>query len=138
MVLSEFLFKDILTYTYKYPIPFQLWYISALIECVIISPLIYYIIKKIGYISVPILVLLWFFNIIDYPVALFSIGCFLSINDISFDRNIKKSKYIMIVSLFIIFTIIKTYLSYYDFKYGNILGNVVVLLGVASIWIAYD
>ena len=32
----------ILKYTYKYPIPFQLWYIDALIKCVIISPIIYY------------------------------------------------------------------------------------------------
>ena len=32
----------------------------------------------------------------------------------------------------------KTYLSYYDFSYIGILGNVVILLGVISIWMAYD
>ena len=138
MVLSEFSFQEILKYTYRYPIPFQLWYISALIECVIISPLIYYIIKKVGYISGPILVLLWFFNIIDYPIALFSIGCFLSINNISFNRSVSKLKYIIVLLLFVIATIMKTYLSYYDFSYIDILGNVVILLGVISIWIAYD
>ena len=138
MVLSEFSFKEILKYTYKYPIPFQLWYISALIECVIISPLIYYIIKKVGYISGPILVILWFFNIVDYPIALFSIGCFLSINNISFNRSVSKLKYITVLLLFVIATIIKTYLSYYDSSYIGILGNVVILLGVISIWMAYD
>ena len=138
MILSEFSFQEILQHTYKYPIPFQLWYISSLIECVIISPLIYYIIKKIGYISGPILVILWFFNIIDYPIALFSIGCFLSINNISFSRSSSKLKYITILLLFLITTIIKTYLSYYDFSYIGILGNAVILLGVVSIWMAYD
>ena len=138
MILSEFSFQEILKYTYKYPIPFQLWYISALIECVIISPLIYYIIKKTGYVSGPILVLLWFFNIIDYPIALFSIGCFLSINNISFNRSVSKLKYITVLLLFVIATIIKTYLSYYDSSYIGILGNVVILLGVISIWMAYD
>ena len=133
MILSDFSFQEILKYTYKYPIPFQLWYISALIECVIISPLIYYIIKKTGYVSGPILVLLWFFNIIDYPIALFSIGCFLSINNISFNRSVSKLNYIIVLLLFIIATIMKTYLSYYDCSYIDILGNVVILLGVISI-----
>lgn len=94
--------------------------------------------KKVGYISGPILVLLWFFNIIDYPIALFSIGCFLSINNISFNRSISKLNYIIVLLLFIIATIMKTYLSYYDCSYIDILGNVVILLGVISIWIAYD
>ena len=138
MILNEFSFQEILKYTYKYPIPFQLWYISALIECVIISPLIYYIIKKTGYVSRPILAILWFFNIIDYPIALFSIGCFLSINNISFNRSVSKLKYITVLLLFVIATIMKTYLSYYDFSYIGILGNVVILLGVISIWMAYD
>lgn len=138
MILSEFSFQEILKYTYKYPIPFQLWYINALIECVIISPLIYYIIKKTGYVSGPILVILWFFNIIDYPIALFSIGCFLSINNISFNKSVSKLKYITVLLLFVIATIMKTYLSYYDFSYIGILGNVVILLGVISIWMAYD
>ena len=72
--------------------------------------------KKIGYVSGPILVLLWFFNIIDYPIALFSIGCFLSINNISFNRSVSKLKYIIVLLLFVIATIMKTYLSYYDFS----------------------
>ena len=47
MIIGELSFKEIIKYTYVYPIKFQLWYIDALIECVIISPIIYYITKKI-------------------------------------------------------------------------------------------
>lgn len=51
--------------------------------------------------------ILWFFNIIDYPIALFSIGYFLSINNISFNRSVSKLKYITVLLLFVISTIIK-------------------------------
>lgn len=138
MVLSEFSLQEILKYTYKYPIPFQLWYISALIEGVIISPLIYFVIKRMGSISGPILLILWFFNILDYPRALFSIGCFIAVNEISFNKEFKKSTYITIVISFIICTLIKTYLSYSDISYLGIIGNLVILLGGISIWMSYD
>lgn len=138
MVLSEFSFREILKYTYIYPIPFQLWYISALIECVIISPIIYYLIKKIGPISGYILFILWILSILKYPIALFSIGAYLSIRDINLELKVSKLTYRTILILFIILTGVKTYLSYFDVSYINFLGNIVILLGVLSIWIGYD
>lgn len=138
MVFSEFSFKEIIKYTYIYPIPFQLWYISSLIKCVIISPLIYFAIKSVGIVSGPILFLLWFFNILEYPIALFSIWAYIAIKKITFNRNIKKSKYITILILFIITTLISTYLLYFDLPYLDIMNNLVRLLGIISIWIGYD
>ena len=138
MVLSEFSFKEILKYMYVYPIPFQLWYISALIECVIISPIIYYLIKKIGSISGYILFILWILSILKYPIALFSIGAYLSIIDINLELKVNTLTYRTILILFIILTGVKTYLSYFDVSYINFLGNIVILLGVLSIWIGYD
>ena len=138
MVLSEFSFKEILKYTYVYPIPFQLWYISALIECVIISPIIYYLIKKIGQISGYILFICWILSIIKYPIALFSIGAYLAIRDINLELKLNTLTYRTILILFIILTGVKTYLSYFDVSYFNFLGNIVILLGVLSIWIGYD
>ena len=138
MVLSEFSFKEILKYTYIYPIPFQLWYISALIECVIISPIIYYLIKKIGQISGYILFIFWILSILNYPIALFSIGAYLSIRDINLELKLNTLIYRTILILFIILTGVKTYLSYFAVSYINFLGNIVILLGVLSIWIGYD
>lgn len=138
MIISEFSFKDIIKYTYVYPIPFQLWYISALIECVIISPIIYYLIKKIGQISGYIFFILWISSILKYPIALFSIGAYLSIRNINLELKLNTLTYRAIVILFIILTGVKTYLSYFDVSYINFLGNIVILLGVLSIWIGYD
>lgn len=138
MVLSEFSPQEIFKYTYRYPIAFQLWYISALIECVIISPVIYYVIKKVRYISGPILISLWFFNILDYPTALFSIGCWIALNNVNLNSNVKKSTCIIITILFIVVTLLKAYLSYFEFTYLDLLGNLVILLGVISIWFIYD
>ena len=39
MIVSKFTLKQLFDYTFKYPIPFQLWYISDLIKLVIIHQL---------------------------------------------------------------------------------------------------
>ena len=69
MIVSEFNLKQLFEYTFKYPIPFQLWYILDLIKLVIISPIIYYIVKLVGKIYASIIIVLWFINIVEFPVT---------------------------------------------------------------------
>lgn len=80
----------------------------------------------------------WILSILKYPIALFSIGAYLSIRDINLELKLNTLIYRTILILFIILTGVKTYVSYFDVSYFNFLGNMVILLGVLSIWIGYD
>ena len=138
MILSEFSIKKIIEYTYVNPIPFQLWYIADLIKCVIVSPVIYYLVKKIGKVSGPILIILWFFRILEFSISLFSLGAFIAINNIQFNVKVKKTTYIIIAIIFLSLNFIKIYFSSSQSVYLDMLSQIVIILGMISIWIGYD
>ena len=73
MIVNDFSIKQLFDYTFKYPIPFQLWYISDLIKLVIISPIIYYVVKFIGKVYAPIIIVSWIVNLIKFPLVFFSL-----------------------------------------------------------------
>lgn len=134
MIVKKFTLKQLFEYTFKYPIPFQLWYISDLIKLVIISPIIYYVIKFTNKIYIPIIFTLLFLNTLEFPIVFYSIGCYLSINNISLKLKLKKKYLIfMIISFFSLITIM--IFSIYD---KSILLNLIRILGILIIWNSYD
>ena len=139
MLVTRFSLKDIFKYTFIYPIPFQLWYIKSLMGCVIISPVVYYGIKYLDKLFISVIIVLWFINIVGFPIAMFSVGAFISIKDIKVDKKELSGKianYLLV--LWIVFLVIKTRLAFYGLSWLYLIDNTSKILGIAAFWTCYD
>ena len=134
----DFNINQLFDYTFKYPIAFQLWYISDLIKLVIISPIIYYIVRLVGKLYAPIIILLWFINIIEFPITFFSLGCYLALDYFKLDFKDKKSITIAISIGFILMCVIRIFIPVELNNVSEIALNIIRLSGILSIWFGYD
>lgn len=83
------------------PICYQFWFIRDLLVVIMLSPIVYYAIKKFNLIYLGLLGLLWLFNL-DTGITgisvvaffFFSIGAVFAINSYDFIRVIRRVKYI--------------------------------------------
>lgn len=133
MIVNDFSIKQLFDYTFKYPIPFQLWYISDLIKLVIISPIIYYVVKFIGKVYAPIIIVSWIVNLIKFPLVFFSLGCYLAINYPKLDFKIN-SKFVKVI----IVAFLTSVTGSVFIMNKEILLCLVRALGILSIWLGYD
>lgn len=137
MIVSNFTLDELFKYTFKYPIPFQLWYIYELMKIVVISPVIYYCIRIISKASCPTLILLWILGYMEYPIVFFGIGSYLAINEVQIDKRIDKKYIVILGAVFFIALLFKTKLSYSE-KEVEILSKIVIVFGILLIWYWYD
>lgn len=138
MIVKKFTAKQLWDYTFKYPIPFQLWYISDLIKLVIISPIIYYVVRLIGRVYAVIAIILWITGIINFPIAFFSLGCYLALYYPELDFKIKNAKLMFILISFFICVIGRVLTMDNVNNISEILLCIVRILGILSLWFGYD
>ena len=122
-----------------YPIDGPMWYVRDLIVMVILSPVIYYFIKKTGKLGVAILGLSWFFirpllgfgylTMFLTASFFFSMGAYFSIKRINFVNYMRKMKYSPFLYLFICVADTLTKRTEYNF----FIHNVGILAGVVSV-----
>lgn len=142
-IVADYNFVELFRNTYIYPLPYQFWYIRALMLNVIISPIIYYVIVNLKDKALPIIVVFWFFDVIYYPILMFAIGACLAIGDYDLYFKDLKGKIGLLGMGFIAGIIIKTAiiympeLPYHD--YLELLGeNIIILFGIPFAWLFYD
>lgn len=138
MIVRNFTAKQLWDYTFKYPIPFQLWYISDLIKLVIISPIIYYVVRLIGKLYGLIAVILWITGIINFPVTFFSLGCYLALYYPKLDFKIKSNKVVFIFISFLMCVIARALTMNNTNNISEVLLSIVRILGILSLWFGYD
>ena len=146
------------------PVAFQLWFMRSLIFIVIISPIIYILVRYL-YIVPVIAAFAAFFLEIPIPyittdaLLFFTIGAFLAIHKINIDRKANKYLGILLFAAWLILLAIKTNMSYTDIPIVNdpfnnnpfannatavstttiyILHQLSILLGCISVWSLYD
>ena len=142
-IVANYNFAELFKNTYIYPLPYQFWYIRALMLNVIISPIIYYVIVKLKNNALPVITVFWFFDVIYYPILMFSIGACLAIGDYDLYFKNLKSKLGLLGLGFLAGLIIKTTIIYmanlpYQ-EYLELLGeNVIILFGIPFVWLLYD
>lgn len=142
-IITDYNLIELFKNTYIYPLPYQFWYIRALMLNVIISPIIYYVIVKLKNKALVVITVLWFFNIIYYPILMFAMGACLSIGEYDLYFKKLKSKLIYLFVGFVLGLIIKTTIIYmpnlpYQ-EYLELIGeNVIILFGVPFSWMVYD
>ena len=125
-------------------IPYQLWFLRDLIILTILSPIIYWFIKRTSYLFLITFFFIWLFTIDNLlftseAIFFFSVGSFISINKINLLEK-KSLKPILFIIPWIIILFLKIYceLIYGKTLITSILLKVSILIGLFAIWFLYD
>lgn len=133
-----------------YPINGPLWYVRDLMVMVVISPIIYILIRRMRGWFVTLLSLVWFFSPILFPLGdyrglfiialfFFSWGAFYSIQKENIVLLFRKYKFLCFV--YLVFAIVNTLIR--NMNYNVFVDNTGIIIGVissfviASYWIEY-
>lgn len=125
------------------PIPYQLWFLRDLLTIIIITPLIYWLIKYIKAAMIPILFIVWLcFNDLFFfkslSIFFFYLGSYTSIKKIDI---IQKKRHTLIFS--ILWLLLITIRTIFVIKYNpsfiiSLLQTLSIFLGIVSVWGIYD
>jgi peptidoglycan/LPS O-acetylase OafA/YrhL len=126
------------------PVPFQLWFLRYLMLLCIISPLIYYLIKKTKYIYLIFILLAWFifYSEVDWAlisITFFSVGAFIAIHEIQvpdFNKNYLLPASVILGWIFLSYIACIIYED--NFVVKCLIRNVAILCGLAAVWLLYD
>ena len=142
-IIADYNALELFKNTYIYPLPYQFWYIRALMINVLISPIIYYVIDKLKDKALVVIIVFWFFDVIYYPILMFAVGaCFAIDNfDLHFDKY--KDKGYLFGLGYILAILLKTVLIYFpqipEYDYVLLLAeNIIILCGLPFAWFLYD
>lgn len=145
-LIEEYSLIRILKTIFINPVPYQLWFIRDLIILIILSPLLYRLIKSFKLFILIFFLLTWlfefnFFIFSNEALFFFTLGLYFALNGISLNQPILKVFSAPLIFLWITIVLIKTLLILFQFEIEWIitaLTKLSVLIGVLSIWGAYD
>ena len=148
-------FEDFLINIFITPIPLQFWFIRDLFILVVLSPIIYYLIKFSRGLILVVFAVIWFLNLLiplNESIALlfFAIGSFLGINEVNI--NIKSSvnygrSFIILWLFTIYFQTLFIYITDQNVSvlkiiqnnfFLNALDKIGILIGLFGVWSFYD
>lgn len=128
-------------------IAFQFWFIQDLIVLVLITPLLYRLIKYFNYSILLLFIIAWFSEFSFYffasqSILFFTIGALLSIKKVEL-INLKYKKYDFLFFFIWIFCVFLTKtIIYYQIEICisiiNYIHKIGILFGIISIWMLYD
>lgn len=126
-------------------IPYQLWFLRDLIVMVFLSPIIYFLVKRLNYFYLLILSIFWFCNqdnlfFTSEAILFFSFGAFIAIKKPALiSQSIKKP--VLFLIFWIAILIFKTILEYYVHKSSiqvSVALKISILIGIYAFWGFYD
>lgn len=127
------------------PIPYQLWFIRDLFLLVLVTPVLFFILKRIPKTMIMVLFFGWFFNFNEFnnsfeALLFFSCGGFVSVNKVELiNKSYPEKKYLFLFS-WVLLLLLKIALEYFD---CNEIGIRIILkssiiVGIIAFWIGYD
>lgn len=131
------------------PIPYQLWFIRDLIVIVLLSPLIYWIIKYLRIIPLVILSILWL-DLFDFTFIIFSneailffcLGAYFSIHQTEYMlQKLNQKSYLVFLFVWILIVFYKTILISQNSDQQiliTLLHKISIWIGMVAIWSLYD
>lgn len=147
-LIINYSFKQLLDTLFLNPIPYQLWFIRDLFILVILSPIIYKLIKSFKTTLIILLFINWFFPAFSFyivtniSIVFFSLGAYFAITKSDILLKTQFLKYDWIVTLlWVSFVLLKTLLIQYGFDQQAVIemiGDVGVVFGIISVWMLYD
>ncbi len=149
--ISELTIYELLEKILFNPVNYPLWFLRDLIYLVVISPFLYFFLKKIPHITIGVMLIIWFFGLsLDgievgfykaSPFLFFSIGGYIAIyrKDL---LSIKVTNKIFIISLllYLLLLLYKTYSLTFEPEpsYYYLLHNFLIILGIFIFWTLLD
>lgn len=138
-LVSDYSIMDFANRILVDPIPYQLWFLRDLIIYVLVSPLIYLLVKKTGLLPVLVAFGLWLFRV-DIPfidvqgISFFVFGSFLALRKIPVEK--RKSP----IDLYIFFAWlgVNSISAIIGPDKFETLFNINIIVGVYAVWFAYD
>lgn len=150
-LIQDLSFQQLIIKTWIDPTNYPLWFLRDLMLLIIISPLLFYLIKKIPVLFFSLLSVQWFFNIPETllslnsePILFFSVGAYFSIiSDKFLSIKILNKNLIYLLSIYLIILIIKAviltiYPSYAQMLILTIIHKISILLGIVILWFVLD
>ena len=142
-MIKDYSIMQILDSIFIKPKLYQFWFIIDLIKYVIISPIIYYLVKKWNIYILTILFLGWFFNINLYlfnneGILSFTFGASLAVNKYTIKKQENKKVSSCMLILWLVILIIKTFVEFKFNINSNILYKISILIGTIAVWYCYD
>lgn len=129
------------------PIAFQFWFIQDLIVLVLITPLLYRLIKYFNYYILLLFTITWFSDLSFYifssqSILFYSSGAFLGINKLQF-TNLKFKKYDLLFFFAWLFCVFFNRILFFNEIKNNLyltnsIQKIGILFGIISTWLIYD
>lgn len=145
-LIRDYSFSQVLVRIFLQPIPYQLWFIRDLTVLVLVSPLVYWLLKSLNHFIVLLFLILWFvnFNYVVFDnrsILFFTFGAYFSVNGLD-PHNFKvKNQHIYLTLFWVALVFCKTFLSHIGYEKSNvilILQRSSIILGILAIWYSYD
>ncbi len=145
-LVKDYSLSEFLNTLFINPIAPQLWFLRDLFILVLLTPILYYLVKKSGYVLILLLLIPWAFKISlviisNEALLFFTIGAFLSIHKKTIiHKDYSNNAYLLIITWLIII-LIKTILQYQNFEYQlitTLIHKLSILVGIAAIWSCYE
>ncbi|SFR62196.1 acyltransferase family protein [Maribacter stanieri] len=145
-LIVEYSLLKLLNAIFINPVPYQLWFVRDLIILILLSPILYRLIKVFKTISLVLFLCTWLFefNFVIFSneaLFFFTVGLYIAINKISLYQPILKKNYALLILFWITIVLVKTTLILYKVENECIiigLNKLSILIGVLSLWGCYD
>lgn len=154
-MIDERITKSFWYVIFQNPFAFQLWFLAQLFIMCIVSPVIYFFIKKMGGILLTVLACLWFFDkhlvVGGYTLfnsdayMFFTLGAYVAVKRHDFKMLYQRTEHrkLWIVSLVLWLVVVTAYTLFSATAQKSsciqlIMFKLSVLLGMLSVWLTYD
>lgn len=144
-LISEYSFQKLIFTLFIDPIPYQLWFIRDLIVLILISPLIFILIRYIKFYMVLVCALLWVLEVnlvILSPMSLcfFIAGAYIALVHPLIINARNQSIGLPLTVIWFILLVFKTmyFNSMMDFQGALIFSKICILFGLITVWFLYD
>jgi len=142
-LIKNYTFSKWINAIFYEPIPYQLWFLRDLIVMVFLSPMIFYLVKKLNWVYLFTIFIFWFLNfdsviLTSEALLFFSLGMYIGFkNPQLFEIKIKKG--FLFVLLWTALLGLKTFAGFYDYKKIELyLLKTSILVGIVAFWKLYD
>jgi surface polysaccharide O-acyltransferase-like enzyme len=140
---ADYSIPEILRAIFVSSMAYQLWFIRDLFIFVLLTPIIFPVLRRGGVYFVSALMIIWLTGITpEWPIfrfigfVFFVLGSFIATSGKRYAFSLKKSRWLIIPWLIIV--LITTYLMTYGGAKFVLLENIAILIGVTAFWFNYD
>ena len=144
-LIKDYSIQQVFDKIFINPIPHQLWFVRDLIVLTLVSPVIWFLVRKHHFLVIFILLFAWYcrFNYVVFSsdaILFFTIGAVLAFKSDVFLRLDYSGASLIALCLWIVLVLFETILNYTGYESGLsfVLHNTTILIGIFSVWYFYD